>query len=80
MTSDIITTDLEKQSLEAHVDLCSMRYKQLETRLSVLEVKVDSISKALSDANNGLKAVIISSTGTIVAGILGLIVTIIMKF
>jgi len=27
------TTDLEKQNLEAHVDLCSERYKGLHDRL-----------------------------------------------
>ena len=30
------TTELEKQNLEAHVDLCSERYKGLHDRLSVL--------------------------------------------
>ena len=32
------TTDLEKQNLEAHVDLCSERYKGLHDRLSAIEV------------------------------------------
>jgi predicted nuclease with TOPRIM domain len=37
------TTELEKSSLEAHVDLCAMRYAQLDDRLSNLETKVGSI-------------------------------------
>jgi len=32
------TTELEKQNLEAHVDLCSERYKGLHDRLSAIEV------------------------------------------
>ena len=33
------TTELEKQNLEAHVDLCSERYKGLHDRLSAIEVR-----------------------------------------
>ena len=32
------TTELEKQNLEAHVDLCSERYKGLHDRLSAIEI------------------------------------------
>ena len=78
--TDIVTTELEKESLEAHVDLCAMRYKQLETRLSTLEVKVDSISKAIAESSNGMKRVLITSTATVVTSIIGLIITILMKF
>ena len=31
------TTELEKQNLEAHVDLCSERYKGLHDRLSAMQ-------------------------------------------
>ena len=74
------TTNLEKQSLEAHVDLCAMRYKQLETRLTTLETKVDNIGNAINQSNNSLKTVIITSSATVVAGLLGLITTVLMKF
>ena len=43
------TTDIEKKSLEAHVELCAERYKFLETKLESVEDKittvVDSVSK-----------------------------------
>lgn len=74
------TTSLEKSSLEAHVDLCAMRYKQLEMRLSNLEVKVEGIGKQIHDSNNSLKSTIIMSATTIVGGLIGLITTILMKF
>lgn len=79
-SSDITTTELEKQSLEAHVDLCAMRYKQLDTRLTVLETKMDNIGKTITDSGNSMKAVIITSTATIVASLCGVIITILMKF
>ena len=32
-------TNLEKQNLEAHVDLCAERYKNIDQRLQTIEVK-----------------------------------------
>lgn len=80
MTSEIITTDLEKESLEAHVDLCAMRYKHLESRLSIIEQKVESLAKAIESSKDSMSKVIIGSTTTIVASLLGLVMTILMKF
>ena len=37
------TTDIEKKSLEAHVELCAERYKLLELKLETLESNVDSL-------------------------------------
>jgi hypothetical protein len=36
------TTDIEKKSLEAHVELCAERYKLLETKLETVEQGVIS--------------------------------------
>jgi hypothetical protein len=73
------TTSLEKQSLEAHVDLCAMRYGQLDARLTMLEVKMDAIQRDIQDGQKSLKTVLITSAGTIVASVLGLIVAILIK-
>ena len=62
------TTDLEKQNLEAHVDLCEQRYKNLESRLSNIEEKVESIRTDINAGNKSMVKVIIGATGTIVAG------------
>lgn len=72
------TTNLEKQSLEAHVDLCAMRYMNLEARLNILEAKMDGLQKEIIEGQKSLKTVIITSTATIISGIIGLIVTIIL--
>lgn len=37
------TTDIEKKSLEAHVELCSERYASLDSKLHSLERKVDKL-------------------------------------
>lgn len=74
------TTNLERTNLEAHVDLCAERYKQLDLRLTTLEVKVDAISTAIANSSNSMRTVVITSTATVVAGLLGLIATLILKF
>jgi chaperonin cofactor prefoldin len=48
------STELEKQSLEHHVELCSIRYSALETRLNKVEEKLDEISDNLRDGNSNL--------------------------
>jgi uncharacterized coiled-coil protein SlyX len=40
---------LEKTSLEAHVDLCQLRYQQLEDRLSQVEKQIKDINIDLID-------------------------------
>lgn len=74
------TTELEKTSLEAHVDLCAMRYAQLDSRLTIIEEKVSELSKVIEESKNSMAKVIIGATGTIVASLIGAIITIIMKF
>jgi len=73
------TTDLEKTSLEAHVDLCALRYQQLDARLTSLEKKVEAIHDDVIDGQKSLTKVIIGTAGTVIAGVLGVVVTILLK-
>ena len=73
------TTDLEKTSLEAHVDLCALRYGQLDQRLTTLEDKVDAMHDDIMEGQKSLTKVIIGTAGTIIAGVLSLVVTILLK-
>lgn len=41
------TTENEKESLEAHVDLCALRYASLDERMNNLEAKTDKIEAKL---------------------------------
>lgn len=73
------STDLEKTSLEAHVDLCAMRYAQLDGRLTIIEEKVSGLQSLIEDSKNSMAKVIIGSSATIVASVVGLIATLLMK-
>jgi hypothetical protein len=73
------TTSLEKQSLEAHVDLCALRYLQLDTRLTNLERKVSDVHEDIVEGQKSLTKVIIGTAGTVVAGIISIVVTMLMK-
>ena len=42
------TTDIEKKSLEAHVELCAERYKLLELKLDSLEAKISSVADTIT--------------------------------
>lgn len=76
----VTTTELERTNLEAHVDLCAERYKQLELRLSTIEVKVENLGKSISESNTSMQKVIIGATATILGGLLSVVVTLLMKF
>ena len=43
------TTEIEKKSLEAHVDLCAQRYLFLEEKLSSVESKVCNLAKTTQE-------------------------------
>lgn len=73
------TTQLEKESLEAHVDLCALRYGQLDQRLTNLEEKVETIHSDIIEGQKSLTKVIIGTAGTVVAGILSIILAILFK-
>jgi len=79
MVSDLPTTNLEKESLEAHVDLCALRYQQLDNRLTNLETKVNDIHEDITEGQKSMTKVIIGAAGTIVAGLLSTIVVLLMS-
>ena len=74
------TTDLEKQNLEAHVDLCEQRYNNLELRLSKIEAKVEHVHADITHGNKSMVKVIIGATGTIIAGLLSTVVVVLINF
>lgn len=73
------STDLEKQSLEAHVDLCALRYESLDRRLQNVETEIKGIREDMRQGQNSLAKVIIGATGTIIAGMLSTIVVLLMN-
>ena len=45
------TTDIEKKSLEAHVELCAERYKMLELKLETLETTVSELKPMITEVH-----------------------------
>ena len=79
------TTDIEKKSLEAHVELCAERYSNLETKLENLDARMDklethiidikdSLSNAKTDGNKTLITIGTTILGVLIAGMITLIV------
>ena len=73
-------TDIEKENLESHVELCALRYQNLETRLATIETKVGSLAEKIQDSQSSMSKVIIGATATIVGGLLSVVIVILMKF
>jgi hypothetical protein len=47
-------TDLEKKSLEAHVDLCAQRYRFLESRMIAIEEKIAGLNSVVGEVHDML--------------------------
>ena len=77
-------TDIEKKSLEAHVELCAERYNALEDKLTALDTKIttvssmvkevkDCVSKLTEKQNDRLINWGVGIIGFLVASIVGLV-------
>ena len=80
------TTDIEKKSLEAHVELCAERYKALSSRIDVvkeelsdLKIIVNEVHAMLHDMahqrNNQLISWGLGIIGSLVAVVVWLVTT-----
>lgn len=74
------TTEIEKKSLEAHVELCAQRYRHLETHLESLQEKIDvlfgkvvELGNLLNQNQNKNNDRLIAWGTTIIATLLGVI-------
>ena len=47
-------TEIEKQNLEAHVEICAVRYANLETKLENLEHRMDKLEGYLVGIKDSL--------------------------
>lgn len=77
--SNVTTTELERESLEAHVDLCAIRYEQLDKRLTGLESKVEEIHKDITEGQKSMTKVLIGTAGTVIAGLLSTVLVILLQ-
>lgn len=84
------STEIEKKSLEAHVELCAERYVNLETKLDNLESRMDKLEGHIVDIKDGInrvtgdghKTMITAGTsilGILITAVIGLLVHLILK-
>jgi len=50
------TTDIEKKSLEAHVELCAERYKLLEIKIESVDEKIDTLFSVIAELRGMVQA------------------------
>ena len=72
-------TELEKTNLEAHVDLCSERYKGLHDRLSAIEQRLGKINDDMKTGHKSNSKTVIAAAGTVIAGLLSTMVVLLIK-
>jgi len=75
MPSSINATEIEKSNLESHVELCALRYRNLETRLGNIESKVEKLAVNIQSSQTSMNKVIIGATGTIIAALISAVVS-----
>ena len=80
MSETLRTTSLEKESLEAHVDLCALRYDNLNNRLNTVESTLKSNHEDIKSGQNSMTKVLVGTAGTVIAGLLSTVVVVLMKF
>ena len=70
------TTDIEKKSLEAHVELCAERYRFLENKLETVEATISTMNVMVADIRAMMDKVVdkrndqIIQWGTAIIGVL----------
>lgn len=79
------TTNIEKKSLEAHVELCAERYGALESRLDAVDSKISQLEKIICEVRDMVQSMAakrndqlinwgIGAIGTLVA-VIGYLIT-----
>jgi hypothetical protein len=81
------TSEIEKQNLEAHVELCAQRYAQLNSKLDFLSDKVTSMEQTVSniaitlaESNDKHNRQLITIGTSIIVVLIGAIITLLMNF
>jgi hypothetical protein len=72
-------TDIEKENLEAHVELCAQRYDALEKRLTSIEGKVAALQVTIEKSSLNTIKVLIGTAGTIIVACISLLGVILSK-
>jgi len=71
------TTDIEKKSLEAHVELCAERYRLLETKLESMDEKICTLFGVIAELRSMLQANATKNNDRLISWGAGIIVTLV---
>ena len=71
------TTEIEKKSLEAHVELCAERYRFLEEQLLSLDEKIESVAQTVADVKATVNKMAEKSNDRLINWGIGIIVSLI---
>ena len=72
-------SEIERNNLESHVELCALRYAALENRLDTIESKVNVLQDMIQKSHMSMVRVVIGTAGTVIAGVLSMIAVILLK-
>jgi len=72
-------TAIEKENLEAHVELCAQRYDALERRLTSVEGKITVLQDTIEKSSLNTIKILIGTAGTIIVAMLSLVGVIITR-
>lgn len=72
-------SEIERNNLESHVELCALRYAALEDRLDTIESKVNVLQEMIQKSHMSMVRVVIGTAGTVIAGVLSMITVILLK-
>ena len=73
------TTAIEKENLEAHVELCSQRYEAIELRLDSIESKVGGLQKCIEDSHANMTKILVGTAGTVITAVASILVVLLQK-
>lgn len=68
------TTDIEKKSLETHVELCAQRYKYLEEKLETVEQTVINLNAVVREVHDMMQVMSQRNTDRLINWGVGVIV------
>ena len=54
MTNNVIPTEIEKESLEAHVELCAQRYDTMKENMERMEIRLTNVENIVVQIKNML--------------------------
>jgi hypothetical protein len=82
----LLARDIEKENLEAHVELCAERYRRLEEKFENVETKIVSVSNdlsglhvSMSQDNKIIIKTLIATAGTIIVALVSAVAAVLTK-